>query len=333
MPKFVSKNVSNREAQDEGVSAFIARSANGTIFHDPMFLGYHSDEKRESQSAEFRHLAFIRNDSVIAFLPGAIVLDKGDKRFVSTWGSSMGGLVILPAAEYSDIERMVDASRGHARDLGATEIRLTLTPACFQNAPGQDAVEFILRRHGFVPGEITLMLGCAVGDTDAFPTSVLDADVNRRCRSADARGVSTVVSPQDGLERFWPVLMETMKEHDATPTHSREELQRLLECWPDRFSIHLAMHEGVVIAGMLLIDVTATTATTFYICSRKDARALSPVAVLGRDVLRWAKARGLAWLDYGPSSFGAEPHTSLIRFKEQLGGRATLRRTYTATAL
>jgi hypothetical protein len=241
----------------------------------------------------------------------------------------MGGLVILPAAEYSEIEQMIDATLNHVREWGIGEVRLTLTPSCFQSAPGQDTVEFILHRHGFVRGEPTLMLGCAVSADQAFPDCVLDSDVRRRCRLADARGVSTVVS-DDGLESFWPVLMETMAEHGSSPTHSREELELLLRSWPNRFSVHLALHDGVAIGGMLLIDVTTTAATTFYICSRREAKALSPVALLGRNVLRWAKARGLNWLDYGPSSFGSNPHASLIRFKQQLGGRGVLRRTFVA---
>ena len=240
----------------------------------------------------------------------------------------MGGLVVCPSAGVVEIEEMVTLWRHRLSELEVGPVSVTLTPACYQRRPGQESVEFAMLRNGFRYGEPSLLMAAPVRQAEDFPEADLAPNARRHMRSAVKRGCTAVL--ENDLDGFWPILSETMARHQAVPTHTREELQWLFEHLPGSFRLLLASDGQRKIAGLLLMDVTGEATEAFYICSRDDASALRPVNLLNTHLLRWARDRGLAWIDYGPSTFALELHPTLIHFKEEHAGRGILRRTMVA---
>jgi hypothetical protein len=324
VPKYTIETLDNRQAGTEGIDAFVLSAANGTLFHRPRFLNYHSSDKQGRNSVEFRHLAFYRKGKLVGFLPGALVQDPSGVSYRSCWGASLGGLVVPPDTPFADIAWMVAAWLEKSLEWGVHQVEVTLVPICFQSQPGQETIEFAMLSQGFKYIDGSLLMAVPINQADGFPQSVFSPDSRRRIRLAAARGCQVRVTGD--LDAFWPILEETMQSHGASATHTREEIDWLCHQLAESFCIHLAVVGDRPVGGMLIFQVSPRAATTFYICSRKDSREMQSVNLLCAHVLNWARERGLRWIDFGPSTFGLTPHASLIHFKEEHGGRGILRR-------
>src|SRR5206468_6881768 len=84
-----------RSSQSEGGAAdipawqaFVARSANATLFHDLDFLAYHGS------SIDFHHLIVRGDGNIVAIVPGGLVEAADGKR---TWRSPVGASIGGPA--------------------------------------------------------------------------------------------------------------------------------------------------------------------------------------------------------------------------------------------
>ena len=77
-------------------------SDNGTLFHRPLFLQYH--EKNKFRDIDPVTLYFYKKGRLIAFICGAVQHTENEKRFISPFGSSYGGLVFHRDLSFKEIE-------------------------------------------------------------------------------------------------------------------------------------------------------------------------------------------------------------------------------------
>jgi hypothetical protein len=135
-----------------------------------------------------------------------------------------------------------------------------------------------------------------------------------------------------GLDLFYPILLEKLKHFNATPTHSLSEILKLKDLFPADIHLFLGRSGKNTLCGILIFCVTPRVINTFYIADTPESRNYAGLNALVAGIYLWAQDRGVEWVDFGPSTFGLEPHSTLIRFKESLGARGYLRRKYVWTA-
>jgi hypothetical protein len=121
------------------------------------------------------------------------------------------------------------------------------------------------------------------------------------------------------LDRFLEVFRDTYDRHGARATHTPEEIADLLERLPDRVRIHLAIVDGAVAAGLLVLHVSPRTAYTFYICRSADRASEHGVAFLVADLMERLPGRGVRYIDFGPSASDQKFNRGVTFFKEGLG--------------
>ena len=141
----------------------------------------------------------------------------------------------------------------------------------------------------------------------------------------------TVECPEDfqaALDLFYPILVENRKRFNTTPTHCYAEILKLKKIFPENIHLLLGRLGDQILCGSLIFCVTPTVINTFYIADTSEARQYRAGNALIGGIYNWALDRGVKWVDLGPSSFGLEPNSTLIQFKESLGGRMYLRRRY-----
>src|SRR5262249_37644243 len=96
----------------------LARSVNGTLFHDLHFLRYHPADR-----FAFHHLVFKRDGRPVALLPGGLSGTAGPPTFCSPLGASVGGFAVAGlTAELA--MGLVDVLQAYARmpDLAGVQI-------------------------------------------------------------------------------------------------------------------------------------------------------------------------------------------------------------------
>ena len=82
----------------------------------------------------------------------------------------------------------------------------------------------------------------------------------------------------------------------------------------------LTREDGCVTAGLLVMGLTSTVATTTYICSSARGLEGSGAVVALAELIASLRRTGCRWLDLGPSASESTLNAGVMLFKEGLGG-------------
>jgi hypothetical protein len=291
----------------------LARSANGTLFHDLDFLRYHPQDR-----FRFHHLMLLRRGKPMALVPGG--LEGSDERpmFTSPLGASIGGFVVGEELSASLAIGMAEALQAYARQQRWSGIRVTLPPSYYHHDTA-DLISFALFCSGFRLEHRWLSPVLQLTpEPDAFERSYKTRQISP-VRAARRKGLRCVETGVEGIAQFVTVFRDTYARHGAAPTHSENEIRDLLTRFPNRVRIHLAMRDDVPVAALLVFHLTKTVANTFYICRNSGHLGDNGPALVIADAMDRLGAAGFRYLDLGPSASDRNFNAGNTFFKEGLG--------------
>ena len=330
MSSVTMKILDSNYGEYKEIEELINVSGNGSLFHRPRFLSYHGPEKFRDQRVRWRHYLFCKGTHVIAFLPGALIYEEGTGLiYKSPFGASCGGLV------YGDLafDKIADCTKKWWEDimaLGVKKVEVVLPPSPYFSEGGAECFEFELVRCGLRIENPDLSFIVKLRSAQEFPMDLFRSKARNAFNKAKKHGV-TVEHAEDflaALDVFYPILLENQKRFNATPTHSRSEILRLKDLFPENIHLFLAQMGKHTLCGILIFCVTPYVINTFYIADIPEFRGYQGLNALAARIYIWARDQGVEWIDFGPSTFGLEPHFTLIKFKESLGCRGYLRHRY-----
>lgn len=297
---------------------FAAASNNGTLFHSRKFLAYHPPGRFEDHS-----LMLYQDRKLVGLLPAS---PQGKGILTSPYGASVGGLVLPPGAGAALVLESVESLQAYASKAGFGGIEMRIGPNVYLVRP-DDALPFALAARGFKASHswMTFIVGLDGFAAGFSKSKRYDIKANLQ------RGLRPRECGAEGLEAFWRLLEDTCSRHDATPTHSKGELETLLSLGPKSVRLFLCAHEGRDIVGVLLFVLNKTVAYTFYICEESGSKGFCGPAVLLDHVFETLAREGFAYADLGPSASDAHFNAGVVFFKEGLGAKGFLRQTWTWT--
>jgi hypothetical protein len=305
---------------------FLATSNNSTLFHDLDFLSYHPEGKFECH-----HLLFYQNDDLVALLPAAIVEKSVGKPFLmSPYGASVGGLVLPPRMKVALMLEIIRALQSYASESKLAGIQFRLAPSSYLREPG-DLSTFALQLSGFTLDHSSLVFMLPLcRPADELVNQLFSATKRNNVRSSLKQGIHPREVGIEKLDEFYEILVENNSLHEATPTHSKDDLAHLFRLVPQKVRLFMGQHEGREIAGILLFEINDRVATTFYICERQShkQKIFSPAVLIAHLVKQMAE-EGFRYLDLGPSISDTHCNSGAVFFKESLGAEGFARQTWT----
>jgi hypothetical protein len=251
--------------------------------------------------------------------PAAIV----NNTLISHPGTSFGGPVFRHVGikcVLSVIDKLID----YANNKNLDSIIMTLPPNIIQSYP-IEAVEFSLFFRGFRT-EFTELSTCVpIGETQPKDNSV------RAANKANEFGIC--IRENQDWEQFWGILIENLKKHKTTPTHSLDDILRIKQLFPHDIRLFGAYYKDKLIAGTVLFINNKVSFETFYIAQNYEFSHFRANNLLMLKVLEWASFQGFKFLNFGVSTEnkGKKLNFGLTRFKESFGGCDIVRRTYKLT--
>ena len=308
---------------------FLQRSSNTTLFHELRFLAYHPPGR-----FRFHHLVVRNGSQIVSVIPGGVIENAEGVTWRSPIGASIGGPALPPHQRLPEVLAIVEAVQEHARRQRWKGIDITVPPAVYHPSIG-DVTGFALFRQGFRETRRWL---CPMIDLAAAPADVpaVETVFERRqlqaLRAAVRRGSMALETGIEGLEDFRPVFDETYARHGTRPTHTIEEIATLLSRYPDRVRLMLTREDGCVTAGLMVMGLTSTVATTTYICSSARGLEGSGAVVALAELIANLQRTGCRWLDLGPSASESTLNAGVMLFKEGLGGVGYCRSQWSWTA-
>lgn len=162
-----------------------------------------------------------------------------------------------------------------------------------------------------VGSKVTMMLELAA-DGDAM-WKKLDAKVRNQVRKATSSGLAAAWCGVEGLEDFYEVFAQNMRDL-GSPVHGRRFFQTLLEEFADSTRL-LLVRDGSRTVAAGVCAVFRDTVLVPWASSLREWRSRSPSNLLYWEVIRSACEKGLRWLDFGRSS----PGSGTYHFKKQWG--------------
>jgi lipid II:glycine glycyltransferase (peptidoglycan interpeptide bridge formation enzyme) len=300
---------------------FVDASNNGTMFHKQAFLDYHVEGK-----FTFHHLMFYYGKELVGVLPCG--LTNQNTTLWSPMGASYGSFVTkdIPFALSLAI---VDALLEYGREIGLKEIFLIPPPLVYNKILSQHLEYAMLyRKFDFELHYISHALPITGDDA----TKQFDKKAQRDIRNIIAKN-NLRVEESDDYESFYAILLDNKRRHNATPTHSLEDLYRLRKLVPQHLRLILIYLDDKPIAGSLVFLCNSSVALCFYNMLLHEYSHLRPVFLMMHNIVSWAQQHDYKWVDIGVSQVptAADPMTpslSLIEFKERFNTRGFIRNTY-----
>jgi hypothetical protein len=307
---------------------FVARSMNGTVFHSQQFLDYHPTRR-----FNFKHLLFFEGEKLVAVLPGGSY--HSDATYESPVGASYGSFVTEDISAQTALD-VVAAFERYVRENKIEDVYLTSAPVIYQPVLTQN-LDFALLYRGYayqrhyISHVVDLRKPGLLFDRFKPAARTYIRKTERNEPSVTVEHVSKNDFLQ-GIEEFYPILLENKAKFGVKPTHTLDDLKKLHELLPNLMELFLVRKDGKAVAGLLFFLANKRVAIVFYQMLYYEYQYLRPIYLLMRQAAEWAKANGFAFVDIGVSQDTSDenpmtPALSLIQFKEKFDSRGVLRST------
>ena len=160
-------------------------------------------------------------------------------------------------------------------------------------------------------------LSCTIDLTNRQPLS-------ERRRRGLKKALKTVTLSSDPalLDELWAVIAQNLlRKHDANPVHSLAELTLLKERFPQQITIHCALVDGHVEAGVVFFNSPSIWHAQ-YIAASEIAYNVSALDAVFDAAINKAQQADARYFDFGTSNEdgGKVLNDGLYRFKSEFGG-------------
>ena len=241
-------------------------------------------------------------------------------------GATIGSFATLENLSISNAMKLVEALVKYAVQSGFHGIRLTVPPLFYFNR-ASNYLDYSLLKNGFdyFKREVTSTL--FIEQNEKSILKKFRSSHERAVRKAEKIGVE--IRKTNQVEEFYTILKENLKiRHGVEPTHTLEELYKLINLFPKSINVFGAFYKGEMIAGVLNFLVKKDVALAFYISHKEDYQDLRPLNLLFYNIFKWALSENIKIYDFGIFTVDGEPNMGLGRFKENFGASGIFRDTF-----
>jgi hypothetical protein len=314
--------IENNWDEDTRLKDFILNdSDNGTLFHRPLFLQYHSKDKFQNTGPI--KISFYKKGELVACITGAVQHINDEKKFISPFASSYGGLIFHNDLSFKEIEDVYFELLNYL-EKEYSHIKISSTPL-FQSQTGKSQyIDHILLNKGFLITKSDIILVHQVGPDEKFPMRI-DKKAFTELKQPLYKNRLRLEIIKNVDEESYRMLLHSQERLQSKPTHTHEELLRIESLLPGTVQTFKAYSEDNFIAGMITFRVNNNILSTFYVFDTPEGRNLKANHFTYYSVAKNAFENNYKYLDFGPSSFGWLPNYPLISFKEKFDGKPFLR--------
>lgn len=281
----------NADCKEEW-DAFVEKSRNATFLFRRDYMDYHSN-----RFADFSLLAY-RHGKLAAILPANVTGDI----LHSHQGLTYGGWALLPGIDTSDIYLLWREWLAYCRANGITSVIYKPLPYIYAEMPSEED-RYLLFLCNALPVATDISTSIDLRNNPGFNTLQ-----RRHLKSAsnDFYGHLITAETPEFVARFHAMLSECLRDrHDSQPVHSAEELQLLMERFPDRIRIWSAYSDAAegMLAGICVYE-TRLCVHCQYIATSAKGREMNMLAPLVAEMIDRYTTKGFRYFDFGISNEG-----------------------------
>jgi Acetyltransferase (GNAT) domain len=305
------------EAESVAWDELAGRAETATFLHTRRYLSYHGERFKDCS------LLIMDERQRLAGLFPAAVDPQDETRVVSHPGITYGGVLHDGRLRGERMLDALEAVRSFYVEQGFCALRYKAVPYIYHLSPSSDDLYALFR------------LGARLYRSDL--SCAIDLQNRPRASERRRRGLRRALKDGVGVEEgaafaqaFWKILEETLAaKYHTRPVHRVDEILLLHSLFPRNIEFVAALHEGEVIAGVVLF-VSPYVVHLQYMASGSRGQEMCALdAVLDHCIGR-AEARGARYFDFGISTErdGQYLNAGLYQFKSEFGGGGVVHEFY-----
>lgn len=265
-----------------------------------------------AQIQQFRKYQMFHSESSL------LTVDIQDTRAISLPKSPIGGF-FTTEKECLKFKKFLNITKQTLQILGAQSLEVVQPPEYYPHAVSFDWME----QSGFSRKVV-----------DVSHYIPLDGPLINKVHSMERRKLMQKktfeihTEPLENLRKIHEFISKCRQQQGLEVNISYEKLKAQCEAFPDRFAMFSAKENEELISAVI-VTIPAKGIVYYYLPATDLAhKKKSPMVHLIAKIYDYFQTQGFQHLDLGISSVNGIPQTSLIQFKENMGGVRTERVTY-----
>ena len=252
---------------------------------------------------------------LLAFLPLWL---EGEKA-ISPKKATFGGFWAKQALAFELLKGFLEWTENILLHKGVKEIHLKNAPQILQNLP---TWEWLLWHNGYQQKTIECNYHL---DLSQNIFDKLHKTAQRKVLKCEQEGFKFSLWQNPDLAVVYQFLKEARHRKDFPLTISWEGFEEMFAQFPQDYYIFVLKHAQNITALTVVVRFGEAVLYNFYPADNPQFLKYSPNIALIHQVALWAKNEGYSILDLGIATQDGQPNEGLMRFKEQLGGQASLK--------
>lgn len=252
--------------------------------------------------------------------------DQDGEAAVSLPHAPFGGLEFAPGVPGDVLGQMLAAVEKFCHERNLSQLHIRLPPGGYDEKRVLFLQE-VYEDQGFEAVRVFVNHHIPV-DKTSFIQKIHPSE-QKRLRKGQRAGFVAEQWKNPDPARVFSFLAHSRKRQGYTLSLNFTQLQKLLNELPDAVKVFV-VKDGPEIASLTVaIRVSRRILYNFCPADNLDYRAFSPTVMLNCALYEYAQSEGVECIDLGVSlDHHGNEKASLIRFKENLGGRPSLKLTY-----
>jgi hypothetical protein len=245
---------------------------------------------------------------------------------ISPCRATFGSVEMHPALPQQALDRFIQAINQFAASQGITQIAIKSYPFCY--AP-ESATHLTasLTRQGY---QITLTeLNYHIPVTAASFERTLHHSERRRLKKCIRQGFVFAEEVQPDLPLIYQMIVVTRLRGGFPVSLAYADFEQLFVRFPGIYQVFTVKDGNRIIALTVTVRINKEILYNFYPADDPAYRSFSPAVLLMKGVYEYSQQRNYSILDLGIATDQGEPNYGLIRFKRFIGGKSSLKLSFT----
>jgi hypothetical protein len=265
-------------------------------------------------------------------IPGPCAIFHCTELAPGNWASPLrapfGGIQADRNCKEDDLDFLVRCIKQFIVARGGTKLTVKTAPDSYYNSRGEYFIlDVIYHKAGFTVASEFINHSIPVG-FDEFTNRIAAAE-NRKLRKAKTAGLMARLEQDLPAEFIYNFLFECRIRKGYSLTISQQQIEELLTKFREEVKTFTVRYLGKLIALSFTVRVSHDIIYNFLLADIPEYRHYSPNVILTETIYDYCRTEGITTLDLGISLDDTGVHkSSLARFKQNIGGRESIKRTY-----
>lgn len=244
---------------------------------------------------------------------------------ISPCRATFGSIEICDSLLQEHLDYFIEAINDFAYTQQLQQISIKSYPACY--APEASAsISASLLYRGYQVSQTELNYHISIS-ADPF-TDLLHLSEKRKLKKCVEKGFIFGEDANPDLPAIYHLIKLSRIRRNFPVSLSYSDFEQLFVRFAGLYKVFTVRDVDKIVAMTVTVRINSNILYNFYPADDPDYRSFSPMVLLMKGLYDYCQQEGIGILDLGIATDGGEPNFGLMRFKQFIGGKPSLKFTF-----